>query len=622
MESKSRLKQIESFLGKLSPAVFFVLLILLDLSFRYFYRDAATMLMDKKGPLLFTLCWAALLTGLAWILPRKVRRFFMPFVVILNVLVCFTHGVMHHLFGNFFAISDLYYAGDGAKFFSLTYIVIRKGFVVCAALAVVAIILVSIWDKEEKKDKWALRHLLPGVLVVALGVGGIAVQHNRILGGLRETMSWADNGTIRDADIYKEMGDVNKSMYLCGIYQYLWRSFSVTTGLGDSIQNGETYRLLDQYFASSDKVNHPANDMSGVLEGKNCFFILLESIDSWMLNEDYMPNLYALKEKSVDFTNHFSTLYISAATFNTEFIANTGQIPPSAGLDTKCYQQSTFPTSLAKLFEAKGYMAKSFHSADPTIYNRGKIHLNLGYESYSYWPSMGMDNFHLDSQMTGGMRWMTEGDPFFTFILTYSGHGPYTDTLADISDRHIDDANAAIARRCTSERALADPEFPIAVAHAMETDEFVGNLVAELENRGLTDDTVLVFFTDHYSKYMTDTDLVMELKGAENMDLICNTPFFIYSPALEPQKITRVTQTADIAPTMANLFALDVNYAWYPGFDAFGSDSGIFGDGRGVAVFRSGAWYDGTTYSPDATPETTDWLDKAWKVMRCNYFAH
>ena len=622
MKEKTDFSKLKSKLGKLAVPAFFVILVLMDLAFRFFYRSIESAAMDKTGPFLFTLCWALMLTGIAWILPWKARCFFMPAVVIFNVLVCFTHGVMHHLFGNFFAISDLYYAGDGAKFFSVTYVVIRKGFVLFAALSVAAIILLSIWHKGRENGKWLLRQLLPGIIAVAVAAGGIAAHHNSILSGLRTTMSWEENGSITDADVYKEMSDVNRTMHMCGIYQYLWRSFSVTTGLGNNIQNGETYRMLDDYFAGSEKADHHSNPMTGVLEGKNCFFVLLESIDSWMLKEEYMPNLYALQQQSLDFTEHFSTLYITASTFNTEFVANTGQIPPSSGLDTKCYQQNSFPTSLAKLFAAKGYTCKSFHSADPAIYNRGKIHVNLGYKAYHYWINMGMDNYQLDSQLIRGFDKMTAQEPFFDFLLTYSGHGPYTDELADISDPHLEAAKAAVADHCTNAHALADPEYTLAIAHAMETDQFIGELVDELESSGLADDTALVFFTDHYSKYMTDTELVKELKGAANMDMIDKTPFFVYCPAIDPQKITRVTQTPDIAPTLANLFGLDVNYAWYPGFDAFGDDAGIFGDGRGVAIFRSGAWYDGVTYSAEPAPETTAWLDKAWKVMRTDYFAH
>lgn len=51
---------------------------------------------------------------------------------------------------------------------------------------------------------------------------------------------------------------------------------------------------------------------------------------------------------------------------------------------------------------------------------------------------MGMENYMLDSQLIEGYDLMTAGDPFFSFIITFSGHGPYTDHMRDISDAHLE----------------------------------------------------------------------------------------------------------------------------------------------------------------------------------------
>ena len=73
--------------------------------------------------------------------------------------------------------------------------------------------------------------------------------------------------------------------------------------------------------------------MTGVFEGKNLMLIMLESIDTWMINEDYMPELYSLQQKSINFTRHYTPLFINAGTFNTEFAALTGLLTPNPGLE-------------------------------------------------------------------------------------------------------------------------------------------------------------------------------------------------------------------------------------------------------------------------------------------------
>ena len=60
--------------------------------------------------------------------------------------------------------------------------------------------------------------------------------------------------------------------------------------------------------------------------------IMLESIDTWMINEDYMPELYSLQQKSINFTRHYTPLFINAGTFNTEFAALTGLLTPTSGV--------------------------------------------------------------------------------------------------------------------------------------------------------------------------------------------------------------------------------------------------------------------------------------------------
>jgi phosphoglycerol transferase MdoB-like AlkP superfamily enzyme len=124
---------------------------------------------------------------------------------------------------------------------------------------------------------------------------------------------------------------------------------------------------------------------------------------------------------------------------------------------------------------------------------------------------------------------------------------------------------------------------------------------------------------------MTNTDLVMELKGAENSDFLTQVPFFIYSADTEPMTITKPTYSADIAPTIANLFGLDANYAYFPGND-------IFGDDGGYVIFRGLNWYDGEIYySANYDGEITDYIaemntkvqtsvNMAWTAMKTNYF--
>ena len=55
--------------------------------------------------------------------------------------------------------------------------------------------------------------------------------------------------------------------------------------------------------------------------------VMLESIDTWLLTPEYMPNLYALQQQGTNFVHNYTPLFLSAGTFNTEFISQTGLLP-------------------------------------------------------------------------------------------------------------------------------------------------------------------------------------------------------------------------------------------------------------------------------------------------------
>lgn len=573
----------------------------------------------------FTFFWSALLCGILAILPTVIRRIGIILFISVFALMNLVHAVMYNLFGNFFAFSDLLYAGEGAAFFSLTYLNARKLLWITSIGAIALSIFLAI---NLKKRKYSPIQAVIGIAAIAIGIAGINSEHNTIVGDVDTTLTWdSDLQKVNDADIYLGLTNKNYTMSMTGIYQYLYRSFMITSGLENQLNNGEMYTALDNYFTQRAETIHSPNEMTGIYEGKNVLFIMLESIDTWLLTEDYMPNLYALQQDSMNFVNHYSPLYISAGTFNTEFIANTSLIPPASGVDNRVYLNNSYPYSISNSFNAAGYTSNSFHSSNPGIYNRGAIHQNLGYIKYHSHVDMGMDNYQLDSQMLNGYSQMVASEPFFSFIITYSGHGPYTDEMGTISESHLELAKQKVAANPIDASASDLSEYTYAIAHAMETDAFIGGLIEKLTADDLLKDTILIFYSDHYGKYMTNHELLMDIKDVDNKDMLCNTPFFIYDVNSEAQTIETISSTMDILPTIANMFNLDVKYEYYTGVD-------IFSANEHYVIFPGNNWYDGNIYySPDYKGEYTEEIAARNKevslrmkyseyVLRSDYFEY
>ena len=600
----------------------------LDFSLRLFYGAMSNVSLWAWQPLVFTLLWSGTMTAIAALLPRTGRRIFLLVTFVPFALLTITHCVLYQLTGTCFSFADLAYAGDGARFVSAAYFHLKVGqwlsIAVCLALMLCAVIFTP-------QTHIGRRGGIAAAVLAAACAAGIFVVHTTQMprGGImehNEYLAWNDaesHDTLADA--YAEFINANRCLMFSGLYQYTVRG-AVVTIWPQTTADTERIAELDAYYAAHPK-QAADTPMTGAFAGKNLILIMMESVDDWLVTPEYMPNLYRLEQEGVDFRNYYAPIFLAAATFNSEFTANTGMIAPEYQVRNSYYSEHALPYSLPNLFRDAGYRARSFHAANPSIYNRGQIHLNFGYESYSDYGDLGMDDYMLDSQLLRGYDQIVSDEPFFSFIITYSGHGPYTTEQQNISEPHLDRARAVIDYSAVPYTTEAQKEeYTRAVAQAMETDAFIGGLRERLEADGHAEDTVLVLFTDHYCKYFSDTELIEAIKGTSDHNLLSNVPFVIWTEGITPQVSEKYVSTMDIAPTIVDLFSLDTDLRYYIGNDMFGPDGG-------VVYFRNYAWYDGKTYDTGNDASTNpavlvmreqvrEQIDVSQDTFRSDYFAY
>ena len=607
----------------------FLSFVILDLSFRYIYDFVFTTGLLSYYPMMFTFFWSLLMTCVIGVIPGVAKRITMMVIVSIYAIFNIAHAVGFTIFNNFFSFADLTYLGNGIKFFSFTYLKVRKLLVFTAFFSVFIMGFAAWLSAAESRTKMKTEVIsyVAGALVSACA---ILVIHSTLMEqGATSQMSWSvASAEETESVIYADFTDVNQSMGVSGIYQFTVRDLIKTSGLEEWIEKSSIYAELDAAYAEREGRHNIPNEMTGVFEGKNLIYIMLESIDTWMIDEDYMPELYSLQQKSINFANHYTPLFINAGTFNTEFSALTGVLTPTSGTRKSTYTANCFSWSLPSLFKEKGYAANSFHSAEPSIYDRGNIHRAIGFEEYHCWYNLGMGHYMKDSHLINGFDKIVAQEPFFSFVITFSGHGPYTEEMGTISEPHLQRAiDAANSKGITGEDKNS-LEYYHAIAHAMETDAFIGQLMEKLEESGFIEDTVVILFSDHYAKYMSDTEYLLKIKGVSNTDLLCNTPFIIYSKDMEPREISMITSTIDIFPTVVNMFGLDVDLKYFIGDDIFG------GNHPGYVMFRGYSWYDGVTYySADYGDEVTEEIlernaevvgrvNLSWDTLKSDYFRY
>ena len=335
--------------------------------------------------------------------------------------------------------------------------------------------------------------------------------------------------------------------------------------ISEKIRNAQYKHEVSEFLSSRD-LETKENKYTGIFQNKNLIYIMLESGDDWLITKDTMPTLYKLKETGWDFTNRYSPFFYGGYTFNAEFAANTG-IYLTEGFSE--YENNYFPFSLPNLFKNAGYKVNSFHMNNGDFYKRNTFHKSFGYEHY-------YGNYNNNEEKSNGYNYIydvswirneetynklvNKNEKFMSLIITYSMHLPYFNN--GICEQAI--KNGKITYKPWEER-----EIVCLHELAYQSDLFLKELIEKLEHDDLLNETVLVIFADHNTYGYSDKEFLAKVKGTNDLNLQQKTPLIIWSEDIENQKIDILMDTADLVPTLANLFGLNYDANNYLSTDVF-----------------------------------------------------
>lgn len=525
-------------------------------------------------PNLFTALWAALLTILVT-MPKSRRAGRMSYCVtyFLFLLYAIVQYGAYLSLGNFLWTSDFLNAGEGADYASWVAGFISPAIIFqVLLLCIIGIVGVLLFPENTS------RHIRIRASAMIVGIGGILLLPNLY------NANPEDKGTFNDPELeYKRFSNANYDLELAGMYQYLVKD--IANQVSRTFFRS-TDKIEDIHAFFDTKPDHNKNEMTGIFEGKNLIVIQLESIDDWIVTEEDMPTTYQMMNAGMNFSNLYTPSYASGYTFNTEFAFNTGVYPYSNGNVTYSLVRNTFRYSLANMFLNAGYSADSYHAGPGTYYNRSEIHKALGYEqyhSYQDYPACEVpvsdDCFLTESEAL--FSDLTQNSPFFAFVITLSAHLPYSD------DHEL--AQYAL-KKYPQYDVDSDREVNIMRAKARLTDDMLAQLLERLEDADLLENTVIAAYTDHYAYGLSDSDRLQQLSEKAGSPVWEKTPAFIYCAAYHtPITVDKVTQVTDLAPTLMNLFGMEVPKE-VMGYDAFDENY------PGFAIFPDNTWITENAY--------------------------
>ncbi len=529
----------------------------------------------KAVSYIFSVCWIVFFIYVSvFLLPKRAGKIVFSLITLVFTALSVSQYIYHRIFDQFFYLKSIALAGEGTDYLGYALQMVDLKSVLCVAGSLFSLILALVfWHKPAIKGKKRyFIGLIPIVILIATHIGMLPEVHGD------NTNQW--DTWKKPRVVYKNFNDINKCIEITGLYQLTFRDL-FNTVFPMNKYGEEEFNKINEYFEA--KGEPSVNSYTSLFEGKNVIVVMMESMDSWMIDKEHTPTLYKMMNEGINFTNYNAPFFGVGFTFSSEFAFNTGFFTPVSAVSASNFSQNSFPYAPARLFKEKGYSVNSFHFNSPDFYNRGIMHKSFGYDKYNSFADFGLTGVdaELDSNILkteGIYEKMTETTPFFNFFITYSAHLPYTG----------DSPKLALAKEMYPEKI--DTKMPEEKNNihilASDTDEFFRQLLERLEEDGLLKNTVIIGYTDHFAYGVSSSELLTEWKGDT---LSYTVPAFIYAKGIRHQDIDKPMMTIDWAPTLVNLFGLN-REGRYIGGDILDPEN------PGFAYFETWGWMDNNMY--------------------------
>ena len=554
--------------------------------------------MDRYAgyPVLFGLLGGALCTLVVSSLPKVLRQITGVFLVAAQVLLAEVQLVYHCIFGDFMPVSQIGMGGNVVVNFNSQLLYgIRQNLlkILLLLLPLIAVILCLALRRAQAlklrlrwKQTMASFAVLLALLLTVTGLmyvgrdNAFSVYRTftnvntstdssyKKIGMLATTaqelryMLFSGSGSIMITPSSLNISDVPRT--------YSSNSYNVIesidfTALADSTDS-DILKATDEYLSNAAPTRK--NNYTGLLKDYNLITICAESFCPWFISEELTPTLYKLSHTGILFENYYGTF--QSVTTNGEYTMCMGLYPDMSRTKTdssfNVAGTNYLPFCLGNALKGMGYQAWGYHDYIGDFYNRNITHANMGYTFKAAdsglamkidWPSSDLEMMEASVD-----DYINSGEPFHAYYMTFSGHYQY----------NWDNAMSAKNHDAVKDLPYSEP-VKAYIACNLELEYALEYLMQRLEEAGVADKTCIVLTNDHYPYGLTE-DEYNELAG-QTLDTTFEkyrNSFICYVPGLsENIVVDEYCSTADILPTLLNLFGVDYDSRLLAGTDVLSS---------------------------------------------------
>ncbi len=544
-----------------------------------FLFDGGSFNSVRHGLLMISLGYILLLSFWSLFFTRRKRIYIL---IVLNAFVSFIlfADVVHYrYFDGFTSVALLLQLGQvGNVTDSIISLIHLKDLLFWLDVFLSIPLFILIWKKKWFSEK--KRAIIAGIL--AFMVGWFCIQqplHVFYQYGGKKILE----KMIASESIYK----------FTGIYGYHY--FDMKRNFVDHILkkkrvSEERADEIQEWFKTN--TGDTTQQTFGIAEGKNLIVVQLEAVQDFVINrkvkgQEITPYLNELVNKSAYFPNFYHQA-AQGRTSDADLLVNTSLYPLSTGSAFIRYSTNEYD-SISKVLKDNGYLATAHHAFKGSFWNRNSMYSSLEYDKFytkeDYqpeetigWGASDTDFFRQSVDM------MPEDKPFYSFLISLTSHHPYP-MPAKHKVLDLDSINNDLL-----ENYLHSVHY---------LDQSIKILVEELKQKGLWDDSIVVFYGDHDAKVMekgtnSETFVTDDKNDFEFIKEYDQVPLIIHLP--EDKLAGTYEKTGGqihLAPTLLHMLGFETNKQYFMGTD-------LFTEGNRLVALRTGSVTNGNLWYQQA----------------------
>lgn len=390
--------------------------------------------------------------------------------------------------------------------------------------------------------------------------------------------------------------DRNYIVKYLGMYNYTIYDATETVKASSKRALADSDDITEVINFTKSNYAEPNPEYFGAAKDMNVIYIHLESFQSFLMDyklngEEVTPYLNSLiKDPNTLYFDNFFHQTAQGKTSDAEFMLENSLfgLPQGSAYITK--GQNTYQAAPAILKE-NGYTSAVFHGNSGSFWNRNEIYKSFGYDHFfdaNYYDTSsekdmaeyGLLDKPFFEQSLDLMKTLPQ--PFYSKFITVANHYPYK----------MDQDLTTIGKADTGD-ASVDNYFQT----ARYADEAIEQFIGELKKSGLYDNSMLVFYGDHYGISENHNKAMEQIIGKEITPYesanLQRVPLIIHVPGMQGGVNHTYGGQIDLLPTLLHL--LGVNSQNYI---QFGTDI-LSKEHNELVTFRNDDYVSPTIYSID-----------------------